>query len=67
MFWFIALSATAEALSPASATAQAAVRIERPARVGQRQWRRAPEAQRRELVVKDQHGSPILLRLIEFP
>jgi hypothetical protein len=46
---------------PATAT----VRIERPSTVTARDWERMPQAMRREVIVRDEQGQPLLLRLIE--
>jgi hypothetical protein len=43
--------------------ATATARIERPSTVTARDWERMP--QRREVIVRDQQGQPLLLRLIE--
>jgi hypothetical protein len=62
----VALSAQA---SPApsqpivAVQATATARIERPSTVTARDWERMP--QRREVIVRDQQGQPLLLRLIE--
>ena len=48
-----------------SVSATASVRIERPVAVTDRHWRSDAAAQHREVVVRDEHGRTILLRLIE--
>jgi hypothetical protein len=64
----VALSAQA---SPApsqpivAVQATATARIERPSTVTARDWERMPQAMRREVIVRDQQGRPLLLRLIE--
>ena len=45
--------------------ARAAVRIERPMRVTGEAWNSLPEARRREILVRDEQGRLILLRLVE--
>jgi hypothetical protein len=64
----IALSAQA---SPApsqpivAVQATATVRIERPSTVTARGWDRLPPQMKREVIVRDEQGQPLLLRLVE--
>ena len=51
--------------APVETAAKATVRIEHPARIGARDWPLVPEAQRRELIVRDEQGRTLLLRLVE--
>ena len=66
MFLAFALAA-ATAASPArpQVQARATVRILRPASNGTRDWTRLPSERRRELIVKDERGAPVLLRIID--
>ena len=50
---------------PVVRQATASVRIERPAKVSRDEWERVPQRQRREILVRDEAGRPLLLRLIE--
>ena len=50
---------------PVVRQATASVRIERPVKVSAEEWERLPEQQRREILVRDEAGRPLLLRLIE--
>jgi hypothetical protein len=50
---------------PVRAFATANVRIERPVTASETDWGQLPEAQRREIIIRDERGRPILLRLIE--
>lgn len=55
--------------SPATsavAESRATVRIERPVRVGGEEWQRVPRDKRREIVITDEQGRPVLLRLVEM-
>jgi hypothetical protein len=64
----VALSAQATpAPSPpiVAVQATATVRIERPSTVTARDWERMPQAMRREVIVRDERGQPLLLRLVE--
>ncbi len=45
--------------------ATATARIERPSTVSSKDWERSPQQLRRELIVHDELGRPLLLRLIE--
>jgi hypothetical protein len=43
----------------------ASVRIERPSSAGKETWDRTPKARRSEIIIRDDHGRKLLLRLIE--
>ncbi len=45
--------------------AQATVRIERPATASAKDWKQTPSAGRREMIVRDEKGRVILLRITE--
>ncbi len=45
--------------------AAAAVRIERPVTISKRDWHLRSEAQHREVIVRDEQGRQLLLRLVE--
>ena len=45
--------------------AQASVRIERPATASAKEWEQTPPAGRREMIVRDEKGRVILLRITE--
>ena len=45
--------------------ATASVRIERPAKVSSEDWESVPGMRRREILVRDEAGRTLLLRLIE--
>ena len=49
----------------AGVPATASVHIERPVALSDRHWRSDAAVQHREVVVRDEHGRTILLRLIE--
>jgi hypothetical protein len=57
--------ATSSPPVPAKAVATASVRIERPASASERDWEKLPKGRRRELIVRDEQGRDLLLRLIE--
>lgn len=46
--------------------AKVTVRIERAATASRREWKNTAKSARREVVVRDEHGRPLLLRLIEY-
>jgi hypothetical protein len=46
--------------------ASATVRIERPQNVSREAWDRLPCGSSREVIVRDEQGRPLLLRLIEM-
>jgi hypothetical protein len=64
----VALSAQA---SPApsqpivAVQATATVRIERPSTVTASDWHRMPPQMKREVIVRNEQGQPLLLRLVE--
>ena len=43
----------------------ATVRIERPATAGPKSWAELPKWKRRETIMIDEYGRPVLLRLVE--
>ena len=45
--------------------ARVTVRIERPARASAKQWDSLPLSGRREILIRDDQGRPVLIRLIE--
>jgi hypothetical protein len=45
--------------------ATASVRIERPVTANRIEWERLPKASRREIIVRGEHGEPVIVRLIE--
>jgi hypothetical protein len=53
-------------VAPAEVHSKVTVRIERPATATKDEWERAPIASRREVIVRDDRGQPVLLRLIEY-
>ena len=50
---------------PVRVQATASVRVERPVRVSSENWEQVPKVRRREILVRDEAGRPLLLRLIE--
>jgi hypothetical protein len=62
------LSNAAAAQIPARPTVNstATVRIERPAVGSREQWERLSRGTRREIIVRDSRGQPLLVRLIEY-
>ena len=46
--------------------AKVTVRIERAATASRQEWKNTAKSSRREVVVRDEHGRPVLLRLIEY-
>ena len=62
----LAAAASAAPIAPkAVAQAQASVRIERPVAVSHQEWGKLPPSARREVVIRDENGREVLLRLIE--
>ncbi len=53
-----------QALSQAQS--MAAVRIERPAIANAREWEKAPKSSRREIIILNEDGQRVLVRLIEY-
>jgi hypothetical protein len=51
---------------PPSTHATVTVRIERPAVATRDDWERAPSASRREMIIRDERGQRIIVRLIEY-
>jgi len=63
------LASTAATLAPPTrieTQATATIRIERPAIANSKEWQRSPVTSRREIIVRDEHGQPVLVRIIEF-
>jgi hypothetical protein len=58
----ISVAPPAEARAATTAT----VRIERPVAVGGEQWERLPRSSRSEIVVRDEQGRPVLVRVVEL-
>lgn len=50
----------------AEARARASVRIVRAATASRKIWEQRPEGSRSEIVIRDERGQPLLLRLIEY-
>ena len=46
--------------------ARATIRIERPATGSEKQWKNVPDASRRETIIKNESGDPVLLRIVEY-
>jgi hypothetical protein len=46
--------------------ASATVRIARPATGSEKEWKAMPEASRRERIIKDVRGEPLLLRVVDY-
>lgn len=65
---FLPLAAAASFVwSPkAQIQATATVRIERPAIANAKDWHEAPQSNRREVIIRDDEGHPVLLRLVEY-
>jgi hypothetical protein len=63
----LAASQAAPAPPPPKARLQATatVRIERPSTVTAKDWEQTPQPMKREVIVSDEQGRPILLRLVE--
>jgi hypothetical protein len=61
------LAALAANFTPPAPTLRATttVRIERPVSASRVEWERLPRSQRREAIIRDEQGRPLLLRLIE--
>ena len=69
MLLFLAAAFTSQFAQPpsAAATATATVRIEPAAIVGSEMWERLPEDARREVIVADEEGRALRLRLVDMP
>jgi hypothetical protein len=65
MLLLAAIAAIATTPAERPVEAQATVRIERPVSASADQWERLSETKRREILVRDEHGRPVLVRLIE--
>jgi hypothetical protein len=48
-----------------AARATATVRIERPSTASSKDWEWTPQPKKREVIVRDEQGRPLLLRLVE--
>lgn len=68
MLFLFAANVTPPPAAPRHAIAQssATVTIERPAIANHDRWEHASAAERREIIVRDERGRPVLLRLIEY-
>lgn len=66
MLWLLAVSATLAQRPAVIARAQATVRIERAARASADDWGRRAQSQEREVIVRDEAGNRIRLRLAEY-
>jgi hypothetical protein len=66
MLWLLAISAASARAQPAIAQAQAVVRIEHPARASREDWGRQKQSQQHEVIVKDEAGNLVRLRLTEY-
>lgn len=67
MLLFVVANATRPpALRQSEVRSIASVRIERPAIVNRKEWERAASTSRREIVVRDELGQPVLVRVIEY-
>ena len=67
MLLLVAFAAAEPPPAHVEAQARATVRIERAVRVDLESWERLPAAARREMLVSDEQGRPLLLRLLELP
>jgi hypothetical protein len=68
MLLLAALAAQASLAPPApnvAVQATATVRIERPSTVSSKEWGRLPSRSKSEIIVRDEQGRSILLRLVE--
>jgi hypothetical protein len=54
--------------SPAFARTQveASVRIEHPAAANKKEWERSPSSSRREILIRDEDGKRVLVRVIQY-
>ena len=59
------LLAAVVSAGPPKALATASVRIERSVSASEEGWRQLPKAQRREVIMRDEQGRTIVLRLVE--
>jgi hypothetical protein len=68
MLLLLGLAPAISAAPPASARAitTATVRIERPVTVGRERWEQLPRSSRSEIVVRDEQGRPVLVRVVEL-
>ena len=63
------LAGSAAALAPAArsqAQAQISIRIERPGIANAKQWEQTPKPSRRQIIVRDERGQPVLVRVIDY-
>ena len=51
---------------PPKVRATATVRIERAASASRERWEQLPLSSKREVIVRDAQGRPVLLRLVEY-
>lgn len=61
-----AIAATLEPVDRAHARAIVTIRVERPAIANEKEWRISSPTSRREMIRLDEHGQPMLLRVIEY-
>lgn len=61
----LAALASQAASPPPKVQATATVRIERPVSASRERWEQLPPSSKREIIVRDEQGRPVLLRLIE--
>jgi hypothetical protein len=63
------IAASVQSFAPpvrAAAQAKASVRIEQPATASRKAWDHSAKGSRREIVVRDEQGRRILVRVIEY-
>ena len=61
----IASATTTTMIERPSVQARVTVRIERPVTASAEQWERLPASRRREILIRDERGRLVFLRLIE--
>ena len=66
MFLALALAAAAPPAAQPRVELRATVRIVRPTAVNSGSWDRASPQRRRERIIRDERGAPVLLRFVEF-
>jgi hypothetical protein len=66
MLWLIASNAVVLAAAPQRVSAIATIRVVRSASASGKEWQRPSTAQRREIIIDDGRGRPVLLRLFEY-
>ncbi|MFL6775193.1 MAG: hypothetical protein ACJ8FN_02245 [Sphingomicrobium sp.] len=65
----LSLAVTISSLAPpdrSEARAQATIRIQRPGTANDKSWEQAPKSSRREIIVRDESGHPLRLRLLDY-